>query len=155
MSNDTHSFTPETARQFDRYSVANAVTVKQALPCGCEPYVDVFTYRRWKAQGFQVQRGECAVRLPLIYTRTETDPQTGEEHTTQRKGRSAVFCRCQVKPVERGLREGRPAPTLGDCRSCGGWGRFAGGRPCRACDGTGSSLATTPAPTLKPEGGER
>ena len=57
MSNDCHSFTPETARHFDRYSIANAVTVKQALPCGCEPYVDVFTYRRWKAQGFQVQRG--------------------------------------------------------------------------------------------------
>lgn len=138
MATDSHSFTPETARQFDRYSIANAVTVKQALPCGCEPYVDVFTFRRWKAQGFQVQRGERAVRLPLIYQRTETDPNTGEERTRQRAGRSAVFCRCQVKPVER--REGRPAPTLGDCRSCGGWGQYAGGRQCPPCDGTGSTL---------------
>ena len=147
MSRDTDSFTPETARQFDRYSIANAVTVKQSLPCGCEPYVDVFTYRRWKGQGFQVQRGENAIRLPLIYSRIEKDAATGEEHTETRRGRSAVFCRCQVKPVEPGRREDRRAPTLGDCRSCGGWGQFAGGRPCRSCDGTGSNLQR--------EGGER
>jgi hypothetical protein len=145
MASDSRSFTPETARQFDRYSVANAVTVKRALPCGCEPYTQVFTYRRWKAQGFLVQRGEKAIRLPLIYSRTETDPQTGEEQTSRRIGRSAVFCKCQVKPVEQS--DGRPAPTLGDCSSCGGWGRFAGGRPCRSCDGTGSNLQR--------EGGER
>ena len=126
-------------------AIANAVTVKQALPCGCEPYVDVFTYNRWKAQGLQVQRGEKAVRLPVIYSRTNTDPETGEAHIARRIGRSAVFCRCQVKPVEQ--RQSRPAPTLGDCRSCGGWGQFAGGRPCRSCDGTGSNL--------QPEGRER
>ena len=100
MSSDTRTFTPETARQFDRFSVANAVTVKKSLPCGCEPYVDVFTYRRWKAQGFQVQRGQKAIKLPLIYKRSETDPKTGEQTETRRIGRSAVFCRCQIKPVE-------------------------------------------------------
>ena len=102
MSTTTPTFTPETARQFDRFSVANAVTVKQALPCGCEPYVDVFTYNRWKAQGFQVQRGEKAVKLPLIYSRDDTDPQTGEKQTVRRMGRSAVFCRCQVRPSKGG-----------------------------------------------------
>jgi len=100
MSSSTPRFTSETARQFDRFSVANAVTVKKSLPCGCEPYVDVFTYRRWKAQGFQVQRGEKAIKLPLIYQRSETDPKTGERTEAQRVGRSAVFCRCQVKPIE-------------------------------------------------------
>lgn len=104
MSTSTPTFTPETARQFDRYSVANAVTLKEALPCGCEPYRDVFTYQRWKAQGFQVQRGEKAIRLPLIYQRTEKDPETGEERSTRRMGRSAVFCRCQVRPIEGGAR---------------------------------------------------
>lgn len=141
MSRDTDSFTPETARQFDRYSIANAVTVKQSLPCRCEPYVDVFTYRRWKAQGLQVQRGEKALRLPLIYSCTEKDAATGEERTETRRGRSAVFCRCQVKPAEPGEsgKHGR-TPTLGDCRSCGGWGHYADGRPCPPCDGTGSDL---------------
>ena len=97
MATSRSTFTPETARQFDRFSVANAVAVKQALPCGCEPYVDVFTYKRWKAQGFQVQRGEKAIRLPLIYLRTRADPETGDERQERRMGRSAVFCRCQVK----------------------------------------------------------
>jgi hypothetical protein len=78
--------------------VANAVTLKEALPCGCEPYIDVFAYRRWKAQGFQVQRGEKAIRLPLIYQRAQKDPETGEETVARRMGCSAVFCRCQVRP---------------------------------------------------------
>ena len=138
MATSTPTFTPETARQFDRFSVANAVTVKQALPCGCEPYVDVFTYRRWKAQGFQVQRGEKAIKLPLIYQRREKDQATGEDRTVRRMGRSAVFCRCQVKPI-RGKR------YLGNCSVCGGEGSLFGGRPCRTCDGTGSV----------PEGGQR
>jgi hypothetical protein len=101
MPTSTRTFTPETARQFDRYSVANAVTLKEALPCGCEPYQDVFTYRRWKAQGFQVQRGQKAIRLPLIYRREEKDRETGKETVTRRMGRSAVFCRCQVRPIGR------------------------------------------------------
>ncbi len=100
MSTSTPRFTSETARQFDRFSVANAVTVKRSLPCGCEPYVDVFTYRRWKAQGFQVQRRQKAIKLPLIYKRSETDPKTGEQTETRRIGSSAVFCRCQVNPIE-------------------------------------------------------
>ncbi len=86
------------ARRFDRTSIANAVTVKQALDCGCEPYRDVFTYRRWQAQGFQVQRGERSIRLPLIRAVTRDDPETGKPETQRIMGRSAVFCRCQVKP---------------------------------------------------------
>ena len=54
------------ATHFDRYSVANAVSVKTSLECGCEPYQDVFTYRRWKAQGFQVSRGQKAIKLPQV-----------------------------------------------------------------------------------------
>ena len=102
MSISTPTFTPETARQFDRFSISNAERVRESLPCGCEPYVDVFTYRRWKAQGFQVQKGEKAIRLPLIYKRSERDPETGETTITRRRGRSAVFCRCQVRPSRGG-----------------------------------------------------
>ncbi len=102
MATDTHAFTPETARRFDRYSISNAAALKDTLSCGCEPYVDVFTYRRWKAQGFQVKKGETAIKLPLIFQRTETDAATGEQVTTRRVGRSAVFCRCQVRPMREG-----------------------------------------------------
>src|SRR5688572_4710338 len=102
MATDSHSFTPETARQFDRYSVANAVTVKQTLPCGCEPYEDVFTYRRWKAQGMQVQKGQKAIKLPLVIRGTRKDDESGEERAFNLLASSAVFCRCQVKAQEGG-----------------------------------------------------
>lgn len=139
MATRTRSFDPETARHFDRFSVANAVTVKQALPCGCEPYQDVFTYNRWKAQGYQVQRGEKALRLPLVKSVTDTDPDTGKESVRRILSRSAVFCRCQVKPARE--REPRERERhLGDCPTCSGWGRLAGGRQCPPCDGTGSRL---------------
>ena len=141
MASDTRSFTPETARHFDRYSVANAVKVKESLPCGCEPYQDVFTYRRWRAQGYQVQRGEKAIRLPLIYARTERDPDTGEERTERRMGRSAVFCRHQVKPIANRRGERAQGRNLGDCPTCGGWGQLHGGRQCPPCDGTGRDLS--------------
>ncbi len=99
MQDQTRQMTAGEALSFERYSVANAAAVAEALGCGCEPYRNVFTYRRWKAQGYQVQRGEKSIRLPLIYARTEKDPETGEERTTRRRGRSAVFCRCQVQPT--------------------------------------------------------
>ncbi len=102
MSTSTPTFSAETARKFDRYSVANAVRVTEALPCGCEPYVDVFTYKRWQAQGFQVQRGQRAVKLPLIRVVTRSDPDTGEEKSRRVMGRSAVFCRCQVRSSDGG-----------------------------------------------------
>ncbi len=102
MRTQARFMTADEARSFDRVSVANSVAVLQALDCGCQPYRDVYTYRRWKAQGFQVQRGEKAIRLPLIYSRVETDPDTGEQHTRRRMGRSAVFCRCQVKAIGEG-----------------------------------------------------
>ena len=104
MTTESRPMSADEARSFPTYSIANAVTVKEALPCGCEPYQSVFTYRRWKAQGFQVQRGEKATRLPLIYQRTEKDPESGEQTTSRRMGRSAVFCRCQVQPREGGQR---------------------------------------------------
>lgn len=102
MKSQESRFDQRSARHFDRYSVANAVTVKSALACGCEPYVDVFTYRRWQAQGMQVQRGEHAIRLPVIYAREETDPETGETRSRRRFGKSAVFCRHQVKAIGEG-----------------------------------------------------
>ena len=86
------------ARSFERFSVANAVQVEEALECGCQAYRDVFTYKRWQAQGYQVRRGEKAVRLPLHKTVTQTDKETGEETTRSVRTRSAVFCRCQVQP---------------------------------------------------------
>ena len=81
------------AGHFDRFSVANATTVTHALQCGCEPYQDVFTYRRWQGLGFQVIKGQKAIKIPVI-VRTRDD-DTGEEKRLFRT--SAVFCRHQVE----------------------------------------------------------
>lgn len=94
------AMTPDQARSFDRVSVGNATLVLTVLKCGCHPYEDVFTYKRWQAQGFQVQRGEKAISLPLVKEIVEEDE--GGETIEQRRilGHSWVFCRCQVKPIE-------------------------------------------------------
>jgi len=95
----------EQARQFDGVSVANYAAAKMAFAaCGCEPYSDVFTFRRWKAQGYYVRRGEHGVRLPIVKTRAYEDRETGEEKTARILGASHVFCRHQVN-----THDGKPA----------------------------------------------
>ena len=101
MTTDTVARRPKMteaeARSFERYSVANAVTVKRSLACGCQPYEDVFTFRRWIALGQVVERGQKAIKIPTIITTEDKD--TGEVrrlfHT------SAVFCRHQVKETSK------------------------------------------------------
>jgi antirestriction protein ArdC len=89
------------ARSFEHFSNANAAQLMEAATvkgCHCAPYDDWFTYRRWQAQGMQVQKGEHGEKLTILIrveTKDEggavTDVQTRPWHTT-------VFCRCQVKP---------------------------------------------------------
>ena len=42
----TRPMTAQEARSFDGFSVSNAAQVMAQRGCGCEPYVDVFTYNR-------------------------------------------------------------------------------------------------------------
>jgi antirestriction protein ArdC len=93
--------TPEEARTFSRYSVANAGHVESALECGCEAYRDVFTYNRWRALGYQVQRGEKAIKIPVIVEREKED-ENGATSRARSFRTSAVFCRHQVA-------DGKPA----------------------------------------------
>ncbi len=93
--------TADDAQRFDSYSVANAVKVTSNLSCGCQPYVDVFTFRRWLAQGFAVQRGQHAIKIPVVKMIEREDRETGEKTTRRILGSGAVFCRCQVAPARR------------------------------------------------------
>lgn len=92
----TGTMTAQQATAFDRQSATNATILRRSLNCGCEPYVDVFTYNRWKAQGHQVQRGEHAVNLALIKV-IEHEDDNGEITKRRIFANSNVFCRCQVK----------------------------------------------------------
>ncbi len=93
--------TPDQARSFDRQSWHNAAMAAQVLvdrgTCKgeCVPYQDIFTYERWRAQGFQVKRGEHGVKLSVLVhrTREDDDGNTVDYSVPQT---TAVFCRCQV-----------------------------------------------------------
>ena len=60
----------------------------QSHGCVCKPYQDWFTYKRWRAQGFQVQKGQHGVKLTTyIPIRDDNDKPTGKT----RPWRSTVF----------------------------------------------------------------
>lgn len=90
--------TAEDARSFTTFSVGNAIAVKTALRCGCEPYVDVFTFARWRAQGFRVRKGQHAIRIPVVYSQ-EKESEDGTIETIRRFSSAPVFCRCQVQAI--------------------------------------------------------
>lgn len=69
--------------------------------CSCQPYVDWFTYRRWQAQGFQVQRGERGFKLTTYVPVVKKSGDGTEEIIGSRPRGYSVFCRCQVKPTEK------------------------------------------------------
>lgn len=64
VHSDAHPTASE-ARRFERISEASAtqIMLQVTSECGCEPYSDVFTFNRWKAQGFHVRKGEKATKL--------------------------------------------------------------------------------------------
>jgi hypothetical protein len=68
----------------------------QSKGCQCEAYVDWFTYKLWKDQGYQVQRGEKSVKL-TVYKKYEYETDDGKIKTGSRPWNSSVFCRCQVQ----------------------------------------------------------
>ncbi len=63
------AMTADEARTFEATSAQNAVSVQEQLisddrcvSLTCEPYVSIFTYKRWQAQGFQVRKGSKAAK---------------------------------------------------------------------------------------------
>jgi len=96
-----NEMTETEARTFTAgYSVANAAAVLAQSECKCEPYVDIFTFRRWKAQGMQVQRGSKAKKI-VVFRPIMGQDESGNDVVVRKIPRtSSVFCRCQVAPIE-------------------------------------------------------
>ena len=59
---------------FEHYSEQSTKAAETLFSCGCAPYVDIFTIRRWNQQGMRVKLNEHGKRI----------------------GRNNLFCRCQV-----------------------------------------------------------
>ena len=99
------TFNADTARKFSRYSGRNAAQLADALPCDCQPYVDILTFGRWKGLDRAPAKGQKAHHIACKRLRqytTDDDPET--VLTASIKYVAHVFCRCQT--VERRGRKG-------------------------------------------------
>jgi antirestriction protein ArdC len=90
---------PELARSFDTFSEVNYETLKETLECGCEPYKEVFTFKRWKAQGYYVRKGEKAHKI-IVVVKSEKENKKGEKEEKSFPKKTSVFCKCQVEKME-------------------------------------------------------
>jgi hypothetical protein len=95
--------TAEEATTFETISETNATILMMAAHargCRCLPYTDWFTYGRWQAQGYQVQRAtEVGHGVKLTIYISIKDKDSGEV-VGKRPWMTTVFCRCQVKPID-------------------------------------------------------
>ena len=99
----TQKMTIAEATVFSHKSLASELILEAASRergCSCKAYTSYFTFRRWKAQGFQVQKGEHGIKLTTYIPVHKTDPKTGEKVPNGvRPKTTSVFCSCQVKPI--------------------------------------------------------
>lgn len=100
MATNAQQMSADDARQFPHFSVHNAVQAEMACPAqSCRAYTDILTFRRWRALGFAVRKGEKGTTITTWIPVTRTEEE-GEQTTTKRRPKRAVlFCRHQVDPA--------------------------------------------------------
>jgi hypothetical protein len=124
MSMETPEMSAEAAREFDHFSVHNAVRFQQACPEGtCEAYRDIFTYCRWRAQGYQVQKGQSG----WPSSRGSRRPGARRTATRSRSGTRSGPCCSAVTKWQRPGNSEKPTKDTGP-------GRPGGQRPCGRLD---------------------
>ncbi len=105
---DKKPMTADEARSFSCYSAANGaiatITLKASGVCDgtCDPYTQIFTFNRWLAQGYAVQKGQHGAKLGIVIPTTKTEIKDGKEVVveTGRPWSTTVFCFHQVRKVE-------------------------------------------------------
>ncbi|MGR9527652.1 ArdC-like ssDNA-binding domain-containing protein (plasmid) [Priestia megaterium] len=85
------------AKKFEGFSEINYEILKETLECDCEPYVDIFTFNRWKAQGYSVMKGQKATKISTIIKKEVEDKKTKKKELKSFPKNTSVFCRCQVE----------------------------------------------------------
>lgn len=99
MSTTAPQMTADDARRFDHFSVHNAVQAEMACSAQtCRAYTDIFTFRRWRAQGFVVRKGETGTTV-TAWIADKTPDDEGNENVRRRPKRAVVFCRHQVERI--------------------------------------------------------
>lgn len=100
QATNTQQMNPEDARAFTHFSVHNAVQAQMACPEGsCEAYSDIFTFRRWRAQGLVVRKGEHGTTVTTWIPVTKTNAKGEEQVARRRPNRAVLFCRHQVERI--------------------------------------------------------
>ena len=98
--------TKDNAKQFDRFSAFNYAVIKSNLTCDCEPYEDVFTFKRWNLQGYKIQKGAKSIKINTYIPFNIKDEKTGKIIKTITKPKtSCVFCRCQVEEYNKSQKQ--------------------------------------------------
>lgn len=98
----SEKMTATQAVTFEHTSSVNAMIARAGKACNCQPYVDIFTFRRWNAQGYRIIKGQHGTKLTTWINVTKVDKESGEKVPAGTLPKTAhVFCRCQVKPSER------------------------------------------------------
>ena len=88
-------------RRFGHFSIHNAVKAELACLEGtCRAYQDIFTFARWRAQGFCVSKGQKGTPITTFVSIKKTDDQGQEVEVGKRMKTAVVFCRHQVQPAE-------------------------------------------------------
>lgn len=106
MATRLEQMSAEDARSFQHFSVHNAVQAQMACPeATCEAYQDIFTYRRWRAQGYAVRKGEHGTPVTTWIT---VKAREDDEKPKTRPKRAVLFCRHQVERAA-----GEPEQELG------------------------------------------
>lgn len=92
----TQQMSATEALDFHHFSVHNAVQAQLACPeASCEAYRDIFTRRRWGAQGYAVRKGEQGTVI-TVWIATPSRDDDGDDKPVRRSKRVFVFCRHQV-----------------------------------------------------------
>ena len=102
MATNAQQMNAEDARNFAHFSVHNAVQAQMACPEGaCEAYRDIFTFRRWRAQGWVVRKGEHGTTVTTWVPITKRNAEVGDATEVKRRPKRAVlFCRHQVEQIQ-------------------------------------------------------
>ena len=97
MSISTNHMSAAEALDFHHFSVHNAVQAQLACPeASCEAYKDIFTRRRWHAQGYAIRDGEKGSAITTWILTPARDEDVGGKPARRPKG-VFVFCRHQVE----------------------------------------------------------
>jgi len=105
MSTSIKQYSPDEARRFDHFSVHNAVAAETICPTlECRAYTDIFTSRRWLAQGYGVKKGERGAVITTWVVVRDLDEREEDVVRQRRPKKAVVFCRHQVEPRSSGQR---------------------------------------------------